>query len=90
MGLVGARQLRADLAAHLRRAAAGEIITVTVDGTPAAVLGPLTGGPDSDIAALVASGGLVPPRRTDRPAAPEDPLTTLVTIRPDAMFRGLR
>src|SRR5213592_4960645 len=38
---VGIRELRNDVAAVVRRAAAGERITVTVDGRPVAQLGPL-------------------------------------------------
>lgn len=90
MRRVGARQLRADLAAHLRRAAAGETVAVTVDGVTVAVLGPAAGGPGTGIEALVASGALLAPRRPDRPTAPAEPLTPFVTVRPEAMFRGLR
>ena len=44
---VGIRELRADLASTVRRAAAGESIVVTVGGRPVARLGPLDGGPPS-------------------------------------------
>jgi prevent-host-death family protein len=56
------RALRADLAAAVRRAGAGERITITVSGRPAAQLGPLAD----------AGGTVIPPRRTStwRPPAP--------------------
>ncbi len=60
------RTVRADLASHVRRAAAGERITVTVGGIPSAVLGPLTvGEAGGSMDALVSSGRVVAPRRTD-------------------------
>ena len=65
------RALRADLAAAVRRAAQGERIVVTVGGRPSAQLGPLDDqAPALD--RLVASGAVVPPRRTGawRPPAP--------------------
>ena len=42
--MIGIRELRGDLAAHIRRAAAGETTVVTVGGRPAAVIAPLTPG----------------------------------------------
>ena len=39
--MIGIRELRGDLAAHIRRAAAGETTVVSVGGHPAAVLAPL-------------------------------------------------
>jgi antitoxin (DNA-binding transcriptional repressor) of toxin-antitoxin stability system len=65
------RNLRAGLAAAVRRAARGEHTVVTVNGHPTAQLGPLDEqGPDLE--RLVASGAVVPPRRTSpwRPPAP--------------------
>ncbi len=38
---VGVRELRNSVAAVVRRAAAGERLVITVDGRPAAQLGPL-------------------------------------------------
>lgn len=62
---VGIRQLRADVAAYVRRAGAGEHLVINVGGRPTAQLGPL-GAPDGMIRLddLVARGALVPPRRT--------------------------
>jgi prevent-host-death family protein len=66
---VGIRELRNDVAAVVRRAAAGERVVVTVDGRPVAQLGPLepVGAPTLDD--LVASGHVVAARRT-APATP--------------------
>jgi prevent-host-death family protein len=71
-GRVGIRQLRNEVAAVVRRAAAGERVVVTVDGVPVAQLGPLEppeGGPTLDD--LLAAGLLRPPGRADHPAAPD-------------------
>ena len=58
----------ADLAAAVRRAAQGEHIVVTVAGRPQAQLAPLDDqAPDLD--RLIASGAVVPPRRTGAVAA---------------------
>jgi prevent-host-death family protein len=43
--MIGIRELRGDLAAHIRRAAAGETTVVTVGGRPAAVIAPLAQAP---------------------------------------------
>ena len=61
------RRLRAELATAVRRAEAGEIAVVTVAGRPVAQLGPVGGGPSSDLAVadLVARGVLLAPRRND-------------------------
>jgi prevent-host-death family protein len=47
---VGVRELKAQLSAYLKRAAAGEVITVTDRGRPVAVLGPPLGGVDLEVA----------------------------------------
>lgn len=66
---VGIRELKASLSAYLRRAAGGELITVTDRGRPVAVLGPPVGSVDLDAAAEAgwltpATGpGLTPVRR---------------------------
>lgn len=65
MAELGIRDLRADLAAHVRRAANGEASIITVNGRPAAVLTRLDSRPITDLAALIASGAVLPARRTD-------------------------
>lgn len=57
------------MAAVLRRASAGERITVTVGGRPVAQVGPLTpDGAGVTLWDLAAAGLIEPPRRPDRPA----------------------
>ncbi|MEO7429012.1 MAG: type II toxin-antitoxin system prevent-host-death family antitoxin [Acidimicrobiales bacterium] len=70
---VAVRELKAQLSAYLRRAAAGELITVTDRGRPIAVLGPVLDAVDLASAAaegwltLASAPGLQPVRR--HPAA---------------------
>jgi prevent-host-death family protein len=65
VGEIGIRQMRADVAAVVRRAGGGEHIVVTVGGRPVAQLTPL-GAADGQVrlADLVARGLVVAPRRT--------------------------
>lgn len=87
---VGVRELRTHLAALVRRAAAGERIVVTVNGRPAARLGPLEpAGPTLSLADLAAAGLVEPPRRRDRPSAPV-PLDVPVDVRIDRIVAELR
>jgi prevent-host-death family protein len=86
---IGARELRAHLAAALRQATAGERIVVTVDGRPVAQLGPLEPTGEPSLAELAASGLLEPPRRPDRPEAPEA-LDTAVDVRLDRILDEVR
>ena len=89
---VGIRELRANVAALVRRAASGERVVITSDGVPVAVLGPLTpdgagGGVTMDD--LVAAGLVVPPGRGDRPEAPE-PATLPIDTRSSRVLDELR
>lgn len=69
---VGVRELRANVAALVRRASSGERIVVTSDGLPVAVLGPLVpAAGDVTLDDLIAAGLLVPPGRADHPVGPE-------------------
>ena len=92
MERIGVRELRANVAALVRRAAAGERITVTVDGVPVAQLGPLEppgGAAGLTLDDLIASGLAVPPGRRDRPAeAPAEDVP--VDARPDRVLDELR
>lgn len=68
MHTIGIRELRADLAAAIRRAGAGERVVVTVGGQPVAQLGPIEATSDGPTIADLAARGLVQPaRRDDRP-----------------------
>jgi prevent-host-death family protein len=86
---VGIRELRNNVAAVVRRAAAGERIVVTVDGVATAQLGPLepVGGVTLDD--LVAAGLARPAGRGDRPP-PGDLEDVPVDARPDRVLDELR
>lgn len=69
---MGVRELRANVAALVRRASSGERIVVTSDGVPVAVLGPLVPAAGTvTLDDLIAAGLLVPPGRPDHPTEPE-------------------
>ena len=99
--MIGIRELRADLAAHIRRAAAGEATVVTVGGRPAAVLTPLTPGAQPLVemsnmrsssahrSSLEASGALLPPRRTDG-KLPSGTVPTWGSVRLDRLLAEIR
>lgn len=100
--MIGIRELRTDLAARVRRAANGEPTIVTVNGRPAAVLAPLSdhavhlpGTEDAPMSAeahrssLVASGALVPPRRSDG-RIPTGTVTVWGNVRLDRLLREVR
>lgn len=82
------RELRADLAEAVRRAAAGERTVVTSHGRPVAQLGPLDdAAPDLD--RLIAAGSLVPPRRVGLWRPPQ-PVPIWSGVRVDQALRELR
>jgi prevent-host-death family protein len=90
LGRVGVRELRNSVAAVVRRAAGGERLVITVDGRPAAQLGPLD--PDRTgltVWDLAAAGLLEPPRRPDRPPAPA-PLPVPADVRVDRLLEQVR
>jgi antitoxin (DNA-binding transcriptional repressor) of toxin-antitoxin stability system len=63
---VGMRELRAELASHVGRAASGQTVLVRLNGRPVAALGPVgrtEAEPTMD--GLAASGALVAARRAD-------------------------
>jgi prevent-host-death family protein len=87
---IGARELRQDLATHLRRAAGGQRLVVTVGGRPTATVGPIeyrVG--DVTIDALVAAGALLPPRRLDGPRL-SAPIAVWSGVRLDRAFAEVR
>ena len=64
---VGTRELRASLARHLRAAAMGHTIFVTLDGQIVAQLGPVgSAGHPYSIEALISTGLGIAPRKSDR------------------------
>lgn len=87
---IGIRQLRAELAASVRRAGAGDRILITIGGRPVATLGPVGGGvAEPTLADLAAAGQLVPPRRHDRPARPA-PIDVPVDVRLSRAIEEIR
>ena len=90
MRRIGIRELRAAVATSVRQASAGERFVVTVDGRPAAQLGPLEGADNSiGIDDLVAAGLLVAPRRNGPPRETEA-LPAWAGARLDRLLRELR
>ena len=91
--MIGIRELRADLAAHVRRAANGEHTVITIAGAPVAALVQLAAGAAStapaDLSALVASGAVVPARRTDGRIA-DGTIPTWANVRLDRLLREIR
>ena len=85
---IGARELRANLAAAVREAGAGQRVVITIDGRPVAQLGPLEPVGAPSLAELAAAGLVEPPRR-DRPPAP-DAVDTAVDVRLDRILDEVR
>ena len=87
---MGIRQLRADVAAAVRRAGAGEHIVVTVAGQPVAELGPLRAADGQvRLADLVARGSVIAPRRTGS-WTPSAPVPVWSGARLDRLLREIR
>lgn len=86
---IGARELRANLAAAVREAGAGQRVVITLDGRPVAQLGPLEPSGAPSLIELAAAGLVEPPRRSDRPVAPPA-LDTAVDVRLDRVLSEVR
>ncbi len=89
MEQIGARELRANLAAAVRQAGTGERVVITIDGRPVAQLGPLEAMGAPSLAELAAAGLLEPPRRSDQPDPP-DAVDTAVDVRLDRVLAEVR
>jgi len=91
--MIGIRQLRADLAAHVRRAAGGETTVISIGGSPAAALTPLGSSQervgDAQLSSLIASGALIAPRRSDGHVA-DGTVSTWANVRLDRLLREIR
>jgi prevent-host-death family protein len=98
--VIGIRELRADLAAHVRRAAGGEPTLVSIAGRPAAAIVPLSaldhetamsdeGSTAAHLSSLMSSGALIPPRRAAR-SVPERFVTVWGNARLDRLLREIR
>ena len=84
------RELRNNVAAVLRRAAAGERIVVTVDGVPSAQLGPIEPTTTPTLEDLVATGLVHPPQRPGTPPVEPAPIDVAVDIRIGDVLTELR
>ena len=87
---LGIRELRADLAIHVRRAGAGERVVISVDGEPIAQLGPLTPTTNPTLDDLAAAGLVRLPIRDDKPAATGSTPILPVDLAPDRVLAELR
>ena len=92
--VLGIRELRADLAARVKRAAAGERTIVSVAGRPVAALVPLSAMSDEvlsppHLSSLVASGSVIAPRRSDG-ALPTRTVAVWGNVRLDRLLREIR
>ena len=87
---IGIRDLRADLAAHVRRAATGARLLVSVGGVAVAQLGPIEPeGGQVTLTDLAAAGAVVMPRRTD-PARLAPPVPVWSGSRLDRVLAEIR
>lgn len=72
MERIAVRELRNQASRVVRRARAGERLIITVDGVPAAEIGPIgAGGPGKSIEELVAAGVVLAPRVRAAPLSPK-------------------
>lgn len=88
--VVGIRDLRADVAALVRRAGAGENVVISVAGRPVAQLGPLR-TLDGQVTwdDLIASGRVIGPRRGGS-YTPSDPVPVWHGSRLDRLLQEIR
>lgn len=71
---VGIRELRNNASKVVRRAQAGDRIVITVDGVPAARIGPLNDPSDARTLDDLVAAGLLLPAETTAPSSPPRPL----------------
>jgi prevent-host-death family protein len=89
MDHIGARELRANLAATVRQAGAGERVIITIDGRPVAQLGPIEANGAPSLPDLAAAGLMDAPHSPHRPAPPR-PVDTAVDVRLERVLREVR
>jgi antitoxin (DNA-binding transcriptional repressor) of toxin-antitoxin stability system len=87
---VGIRELRADLAAQVRRAQAGERIAISVGGRAVAQLSPLDDTTGQVTLDDLATRGLVHPPRRQGDWTPPSPITVWQGVRLDRLLAELR
>ena len=84
------RELRADLAAHVRRAGAGQRVVVSIGGREVAQLGPVQAIDGQTVLAdLVTAGLVIAPRRTEA-ARPAQAIPVWSGVRLDRALKELR
>ena len=90
MERIGVRELRNQASRTVRRARAGERLIITVDGVPAAEIGPVQSMTEAvSLEGLIASGALLPAQ--DRtPPPPARPLPAPTGRPSSAVLRRLR
>jgi prevent-host-death family protein len=72
MERIAIRELRNQVSRVVRRAHAGERLIITVDGVPAAEIGPVSpAGRAASLDELIATGGVVAPRLRTLPSLPK-------------------
>ena len=83
MERIGVRELRNQASRVIRRARAGERMIITVDGVPAAEIGPLSRAERaSSVEQLIASGLVLPARVSGPPARARTGARTVRPIEP--------
>lgn len=88
--MIGIRELRADLAAAVRRAGSGQRVVISVDGRALAQLGPIEPEHGQTVLAdLIAAGAVIAPRRTDA-MRPGTPIAIWSGVRLDRALKQLR
>ena len=86
---VGVREFRAGLSAFLRRAEAGDRITITIDGRPIAQLNPIEPKGELALDDLVATGQVMKPKQENRLIDP-DPGATPIDLSITRILQELR
>ena len=71
MERIAVRELRNQVSKVVRRARSGERLIITVDGVPAAEIGPVSAGRVTSIDELIAVGAVLAPRTRGVPRRPE-------------------
>ena len=89
LSTIGVRELRNRVSSALRRAGEGERIIVTVDGKPAAQLGPLDPVSGATLWDLAGAGMVLVPHLNQKPEPPA-PVPLPADVRVDRLLREIR